>query len=83
MRYRGLSTPAKLVAAGLPLAAHFQAQWQTFDDLAVLWAGLRPDGQEKLVQRLGPWWRSLRDLEERITTMVQRLKEREANGKEV
>jgi hypothetical protein len=30
---------AKYVAAGLPLEAHLQAQWATFDDLALLWAG--------------------------------------------
>ena len=47
-----LAHRAKYVAAGLPLAAHLQAQWATFDDLAVLWAGLRPNGQERLGSEL-------------------------------
>ncbi len=72
---------AKYVAAGLPLAAHLQAQWQTFDDLALLWAELRPDGQERLVQRLGPWWNSLRHLEDKIRKRAEEtIREREANG---
>ena len=70
-----LKNRAEYVAAGLPLAAHLQAQWATFDDLAVLWAGLRPERQDRLVQRLAPWWSSLRSLEDKI-----RKRAEQANG---
>jgi hypothetical protein len=56
----------KYVVAGLPLATHLKAQRDTFDDLCLLYAGLRPSAQERLIQGLASWWRSLRDLEERI-----------------
>ena len=71
-----LANRAEYVAAGLPLAAHLQAQWATFDDLALLWAGLRPEGQDRLVQRLAPWWSSLRSLEDKIRKCAGRPKGR-------